>query len=128
MNRTEAERIVEALTAHGWLLPTIRKQSKQEVVDIIERAGGQDGTCANPEHNDLGIHPKQPGCALWKPERPCGETAWAKSKELHEAWQAWLEQHGVPISMEFVRLANAVGEFTELARTLPSPPTAEEKN
>jgi hypothetical protein len=35
-----------------------------------------------------------------------------KSDELYAAWQAWLIQHGVPISEEFARLAEAVGEFT----------------
>lgn len=34
-------------------------------------------------------------------------------KELYDAWRAWLDQYGVPISEEFVRLANAVGTFTE---------------
>lgn len=31
-------------------------------------------------------------------------------EELRNARTAWLEQHGVPISMEFVRFANAIGE------------------
>ena len=26
---------------------------------------------------------------------------------------AWLEQHGVPISMEFVEFANAIGDLTD---------------
>ena len=39
-----------------------------------------------------------------------------KSEELHSAWQAWLDDFGVPISTEFVRLANAIGEFTKAVR------------
>lgn len=35
-----------------------------------------------------------------------------KAQELKLAWTAWLEQYGVPISTEFVRLAYAIGAFT----------------
>ena len=52
--------------------------------------------------------------------------------ELKAAWTEWLASlyllhnsitsHGEPISMEFVRLANAVGKFTGRAGSSPAPP------
>lgn len=47
--------------------------------------------------------------AAGRPTQEQGAIENPAAKELKAAWTAWLEDHGVPISWEFVRLANAVG-------------------
>jgi hypothetical protein len=57
------------------------------------------------------------------------QVAAPKSQELYDAWQAWLTHYGVPISEEFARLAEAIGEFTveqraaKLASSQPATPS-----
>lgn len=77
--------------------------------------------CRNPHHarTDGTMEPHELGssCMAERAEVLAAD-------ELVASRTAWLEQNGVPISIEFVRFANAIGDAVELLRGAASLPAA----